>query len=345
MESVVVKETWFFRDREPFRALAGLVQREWLPAHPNGHLRVLSLPCSTGEEPYSIAMALLDAGLPAGRFQVDAFDLRPNAIAHAQRAEYGRNSFRGKDLAFRASHFQPTAKGHSLNLSVRQQVHFETGNLLDESCLAQVGVYDFIFCRNLLIYFDQATRQRALRKLHRLLTPTGVLFVGSAEVNIATHGEFVSAHLPLSFACRRVAKESVPIKARPRPVTALAENPPDKNITTTLMGLPPPADDLGQARQFADAGNLAAAAGICENFLRRRGAAAEAYYILGLVRDAAGADSEAGEFYRKALYLEPNHYETLTQWAALSQKNGDGAHARILTERAERIRKSDLEAP
>src|ERR1051325_7410805 len=72
VEGVVVTETWFFRDCEPFGALVRQVLEEWLPAHPTAPLRLLSLPCSSGEEPYSLAMALLDAGVPNGRFQIDA---------------------------------------------------------------------------------------------------------------------------------------------------------------------------------------------------------------------------------------------------------------------------------
>jgi len=100
-----------------------------------------------------------------------------------------------------------------------------------------------------------------------------------------------------------------------------------------------PSADLNRAHQLADEGRLAEAAEICETHLREQGVSAEAYYLLGLVRNAAGADSQAGEYYRKALYLEPNHYETLMQWASLSKKNGDGAHARILQERAKRVKK------
>src|SRR5689334_16663135 len=70
VESVIVTESWFFRDCEPFAALVRLVFEEWLPAHPTAPLRLLSLPCSAGEEPYSMAMALLDAGVAADRFQI-----------------------------------------------------------------------------------------------------------------------------------------------------------------------------------------------------------------------------------------------------------------------------------
>jgi len=96
---------------------------------------------------------------------------------------------------------------------------------------------------------------------------------------------------------------------------------------------------LDKARELANEGRMAEAAEICETHLREEGASAEAFYLLGTARHATGADSQAGELYRKALYLEPTHYDTLMQWALLAERNGDGARARILQERAGRIRK------
>src|SRR6266852_1112454 len=97
IEAVVVPETWFFRDREAFATLASIGQEQWLRAPADGVLRLLSLPSSTGEEPYSMAMALLDAGVPAHRFQVDAVDISARVLAYAGRRMYGKNSFRGQD--------------------------------------------------------------------------------------------------------------------------------------------------------------------------------------------------------------------------------------------------------
>ncbi len=319
LDSVLVTETCFFRDKTPFLAMVGLVLDEWFPAHPDRVLRVLSVPCASGEEPYSVAMALLDAGFPETRIQIDAVDISARALACARHAVYNKNSFRGRDLNFRA--------------------RYET------------EAYDFIFCRNLLIYFDAPTQEKTLLKLHRLLTPSGILFAGPAEMPLAMNHGFTSTNLPLSFACRKtdaLKKSSAP-SGRPSGQQVYS-NPPlsapqsciptaRSGILPSMSGAKPSLGSLDKARELANEGRMAEAAEICETHLREQGASAEAFYLLGTARHATGADSQAGELYRKALYLEPTHYDTLMQWALLAERNGDGARARILQERAGRIRK------
>src|SRR5476649_563428 len=129
IEAVVVSETWFFRDRHAFTALARLTREEWLQAHPEGVLSLLSLPCSTGEEPFSMAMALLDASVPAHRFRIDAVDISARDLALGMRAVYGTNSFRGHELEFRDRHFDVTAEGYRVKETVRQDVRFQQCNL------------------------------------------------------------------------------------------------------------------------------------------------------------------------------------------------------------------------
>ncbi len=348
VETMVVTETWFFREKPPFTGMVRLVVEEWLPAHPSGVLRLLSLPCSSGEEPYSMAMALMDAGVPAGRFTIDSVDISRRALAFAQRAVYGKNSFRGADLDFRARHFRPVPSGYALNPAVKKQVRFWRGNMLHEDCLGETAVYDFIFCRNLLIYFDRPTQDKTLAKLHRLLAAGGVLFTAPAERPLALDNGFCAIHVPLAFACRKITRAA---SCLPDHRTAGAARTAGPAHGLTSGGLPieadglrlpepgsegRPASGLDLARQLADEGRLAEAAELCESHLRARGVSAEAFYVLGLVRDAAGADAQAGEFYRKALYLEPGHGDTLRQWASLSERNGRPGHARILRERAER---------
>jgi chemotaxis protein methyltransferase WspC len=220
IDAVVVPETWFFRDRESFAALARLVRDELLPANVGGGgpVRLLSVPCATGEEPYSIVMTLMDAGLPADRLRVDAIDICERLLIHARRGLYGRGAFRGTDLHFRARYFESAPGGYLLAESVRQQVRFQHGNLLSPDFLPGTARYDVIFCRNVLIYFDRPTQDRALAVLSRLLTDSGMLFVGPAESGVVLEHDFRSAKLPLAFAFRKAERapaEAKPVETRP----------------------------------------------------------------------------------------------------------------------------------
>lgn len=203
IETVVVLETWFFRDRKPFAFLSRYVISEWLPNPNQPILRVLSIPCSTGEEPYSIAMTLLDAGLTPNQFRIDAIDISKQALRKARGALYSRNSFRGNQLQQRKPYFKQTADGYELCQLVRNTVNFKHGNILDPLGLAQNN-YDIIFCRNLLIYLDKSARFRAIELLDRLLMPKSLLFVGSAETGVITTNRFVSVRYPFAFAYQKV---------------------------------------------------------------------------------------------------------------------------------------------
>ncbi|WP_031493009.1 CheR family methyltransferase, partial [Burkholderia pseudomallei] len=210
IELFVVPETWFFREREAFAALARLGAQR-LFAEPARALRILSAPCSTGEEPYSAAMALLDAGIDPSRFEIDALDISARAIAHAQRGRYGRNSFRGHVLGFRDLHFKAAADGWVLDERVRACVRFRQANLLDLlGCAGEP--YDFVFCRNVLIYFDRDAQDRVVRIVEEQLDARGILFVGPAETGVVMRQGLASAQIPLAFAFRKPAVEAA---ARP----------------------------------------------------------------------------------------------------------------------------------
>jgi len=365
IEAVVVSETWFFRDHLAFAALASLARERWLPEHNDGVLSLLSLPCSTGEEPYSMAMALLDAGFPADRFRVDAVDISARNLAQGTRAVYGQNSFRGAALGFRDRHFGATADGYRLSAIVRRQVRFQQGNLFSADFLPGVGIYDVIFCRNVLIYFDRPTQDRAIAVLSRLLRANGVLFVAPAETGLpASHG-FVSTNEPQAFAFRRVAvhppapnrKAAHPTKlARGRPI-AQGRSPlhvaPPKAVTRTVavVAAAPPArsadlaSDLDGATSLANQGHFVEAAICCEEHLRRSGPSAIAFYLMGLMRDATGNHSEAAAYYRKALYLDANHYDAQIHLALLMEKQGDSAGAQVLRNRAGRLERKSKTSP
>jgi chemotaxis protein methyltransferase WspC len=350
IEAIVVPETWFFRDHEAFAALVRVVREEWLAKHAQGTLRLLSLPCSTGEEPFSMAMALLDGGLPPARFHIDAVDISTRAIAWAERGLYGKNSFRAKDLGFRDRYFEPVERGHRLSDVVRRQVTFRHGNLLAGGGLPAGHGYDAIFCRNVLIYFDRATQCRAMRVLGALLKSSGLFFVGPAEAGLLLDQGLVPAGIPLAFAFRPAGSLAAPAKSRPRPApaaTAAKSTPakPSKPVATpTPQPKLIPADEtlsatevwIEQARHLADQGKLVEALACCERNLQSQPASAEVLHLIGLLHDAAGRVREAADHYRKALYLDPRHRETLVHLAVALQKQGDAHGAQRLFERLNR---------
>lgn len=204
IETVVVPETWFYRDADAFKALARLAHERLVERGTALPLRILSLPCSTGEEPYTIAMTLLDAGIDAAHFRIDAMDISERSLAVAQRAHYGRNSFRGNAFPFRDAHFARTEDGWRLAPRIVDTVRFSRANLMQLDAAA-LGVYDFVFCRNVLIYFDREAQQTALHALNNVLAENGTLFVGPAETGLLMRHGMQSAKIPLAFAFHRAA--------------------------------------------------------------------------------------------------------------------------------------------
>ncbi len=349
VEAVVVPETWFFRHHEAFRALNRFVIEEWLPAYPNGVLRVLSVPCSTGEEPFSIAMALLDGGLARDRFAIEAWDISRRALAGAERAIYGKNSFRGDDLSFRERHFESVSEGFKVTEAVRRAVCFRQGNLLAPDHPNTVGRFDVVFCRNVLIYFDRPTQERAMATLKQLLALAGTAFVGPAEALLMRGGGFVPTRDAMSFAFKKgsSARPARPALPPPAPMKALPK--PASKLVAPLVSRAPLAArapavaapqtvaDLETARRLADAGRMNEAAGVCGAYLQEKGESADGHTLLGVIRDALGDGPSAVKSYRKALYLDPNHTEALMHLALLAERRGDAGEARRLHERARRV--------
>ncbi|MDT3310783.1 CheR family methyltransferase [Pseudomonas sp. rhizo66] len=352
IEAVIVPETWFFRYPESFATLGKLARNRLAELNNMRALRILSLPCSTGEEPYSIAMALLDAGLKPHQFKVDGMDVSPLSVEKARRALYGKNSFRGQDLDFRDRHFTAEQEGHRVNDDVREQVRLQVGNVLDPTLLASEPAFDFVFCRNLLIYFDQPTQKLVFEVLKRLTHFDGVLFIGPAEGSLLGRLGMRSIGIPQSFAFSRHSDPHPEPLPTPKPIAVPVSQPPRSTPPPVVRNRPfaavrplpitrkstnpDAATLLANIAALANEGKSAEARAACDQYLRSHEPVAQVFYWLGLLSDVAGLTLEAQGFYRKALYLEPQHPEALMHLAALLQAQGDTAGARRLQERAAR---------
>jgi chemotaxis protein methyltransferase WspC len=211
LELLVVPETWFFRDEHVWPYLVRHVTQTWMPAHPGRPLRVLSAACATGEEPYSIVMALTDAGVPEGRLEVEALDVSQNSLDRAKAAVYGRNSFRSERVLPSISHHLVARdKGfHQVKESITRRVHFAQINLISPTVGASLrhSTYDIIFCRNVIIYFPREVQRKVLTAIHGLLAPDGVYFAGHSEFAPQLAPGYVPTGAKMTFSFRKARPE------------------------------------------------------------------------------------------------------------------------------------------
>ncbi len=365
VEAVVVPETWFFRYPESFNLLARLAQVRLSELKASRPLRIISIPCSTGEEPYSIVMALLDGGLAPESFRVEALDVSERVLEVAGKAVYGRNSFRGDNLGFRERYFSLETDRYRLAESVREKVSLQCANVLDASLHNTRQPYDFVFCRNLLIYFDRPTQLKALQALKRLLAPGGAMFTGPAETGLFSQNGMQALGVPLSFVFKladasatastqglndrsrpqplaaRLKLPAKPVMAPPRQTKPVAPRPALSSLSTvtgknTQAKPDATTDQLAAIEALANSGRTAEALKACDALLATQGPSAGLFYWFGLLHDTAGSSDEAQNYYRKALYLEPEHIEALSHLAMLLEARGDQAGARRLRLRASR---------
>lgn len=355
IELVIVPETWFFRDGEPFVFLENYIKSEWLPSKSKSTLRLLSIPCSSGEEPYSIAMTLLNAGLTPNQFVIDAVDISKKSLIKAKEAIYSRNSFRGNNLEFRTRYFTLSNDKYKLCDLVKNAVNFLYGNLVDPYFLINRQLYDVIFCRNVLIYFESTAREQSLLNLERLLINQGLIFVGHAETVQISQSRFESVRHPFAFAYRKIDKNSdkfqhgqqllikntqlVPIpkiaspldiKQQPQSSTKV----PKESINFSINQ--PSTLNLKSIRRLADRGQLTEAATLCETYLQQNSTNVEAYVLLGQVYQAKGLEKQAEQCFQKAIYLDPNDYNALMHLILIIENRGDIAKAAVLRQRIQR---------
>nr|WP_236673176.1 CheR family methyltransferase [Comamonas sp. JC664] len=175
IEHAVIGETYFFRHPEHLRSVARLAQ-----SHPSSCFQVWSAGCASGEEPYSIAMALLAEGLPEGRFRVLATDVSGRALQRAKEGLYGPWSLRRIEPEQEKRFLVAEGESFSVIPQVRRAVEFRRHNLaVDPPPFMGLGA---IFCRNVLIYFPTELAREVLRRFVDALAPGGLLFVSPAEV-------------------------------------------------------------------------------------------------------------------------------------------------------------------
>lgn len=339
VDLMVIPETWLFRVPEQFEDMLRFMRAELGPRRP---IRVLSLPCASGEEAYSIVASMLTAGYSLDSISVLGIDVSARLIDKARAGRYGRNAIRGREAD--PNWFHWTGDVLEVAPALRRAVRFRVGNALQPGLFEPDERFDVIFCRNLLIYLDVDSRRQVISQLLQVLDPPGLILAGQAEVLSAIDARLqpLAGHGPFTYSPQaRPARieEGQPARVRaplpqsmvPTPKRPAAPKPAPKPAPETRE------EQLERTRRAADTGQLDAAAQLCKTLLERQPEWAEAWFLHGVIETAREDWDAAEAAFVRVSYLDRNHRDAIEHRAALAERRGRADEASQLRSRLKRL--------
>jgi chemotaxis protein methyltransferase WspC len=318
IEEVVVRETRFFRDLVVFNHIRDAMTQ--LAQAVSGPLRILSAPCGTGEEAYSLAAVLQLAGVPPARFSIDAFDISAAALETARRGIYPERAFSHVPAELQQACAQRQGSDRSIHSELRERVQFARRNLAQPGALGNEAQYHLILCRNLFIYLAPAARAALAQSLSTALLPGGRLFLGTADRVGELNDLFAPIRPAASFAFVHRAP-GIPLDLRPRIAAAL------RGVLPRIRSAKPDAAHAARdaaARHSEGEGNSEQAA--------------TALYHRALEHRQRGELAKAERRCRQALYLAPNLLPALELLQSLWSEHPNLRMRRALRDRVLRHR-------
>lgn len=307
IDALVIQETRFFRDPAVFDQLCLWAQS--MMANSPGPLRILSAPCSTGQEAYSLAAILHCAGLPFSAFTIDAFDISRTALATAQRGIYPASALQNTSADLQVACGTLRNQHWHMREELRGQIRFERRNLADSGALDNASGYHLILCRNLFIYLHTPARAILAESLSKSLLPGGQLIVGSGDRVAELNAHFMPLKPMASFGFTHRLAASLSNAGPDAPThraktRALRNNLPDFNPE-----------------------NRTAATTVAE------------FYRRALEHNERGNARQAERRCRQALYLEPGYLPALELLLTLWTSHPNARLKRALKARIQRVRK------
>ncbi|HYV09521.1 MAG TPA: protein-glutamate O-methyltransferase CheR [Pyrinomonadaceae bacterium] len=200
INALSVQETYFWREFDQVRALVQTLVPQWHARNAGSTLRIWSAACATGEEPLTIAMALNEAGwFERASIEIVASDASSKAIDRAVRGVYRERAFRNLPGALRDRYFERDGTDWRIRSDIHSRVKWGLANLMEEDQFSHLAAADFIFCRNVFIYFSESAIGRVVRSFSRYIRPPGYLFVGAAESLIRLTTDFTLTEIDDAF--------------------------------------------------------------------------------------------------------------------------------------------------
>lgn len=306
---VTIGETYFMRDLEQFGVLRDVVLPELIAAH-GTDLRIWSAGCSTGEEPYSLAILLAEMGARIS-WPITATDINRSVLDRATLGTYGEWSFRGVDPALRARYFTPDGKRFRVRDEVRRKVRFDWLNLATPdypSLWSGIAGMHLIVCRNVLIYFSPRAIGSVAGRLHASLADDGWLMCGASDPPLAEHAPLESREVRGRLLYRR-SSQQIATMPKMRQHEAPSEPIPDRRRTARVRAPRVDAEvqpnDVLKIRALADAGLHREASELATAASARSPLDAELQYLSAAICLERGQNELAAVIARRALYLDP----------------------------------------
>jgi len=200
MNTLSVQETYFWREFDQVRALVQTLLPEWQARGGNSTLRIWSAACATGEEPLTIAIALNEAGwFERVSIEIVATDASSKAIDRAVKGVYRERAFPNFPPRLRDRYFERDGTDWRVRSDVHSRIKWGLANLIEEDQISPFASADFIFCRNVFIYFSESAISRVVRSFSKFIRPPGYLFVGAAESLLRLTTDFTLAEIDDAF--------------------------------------------------------------------------------------------------------------------------------------------------
>jgi chemotaxis protein methyltransferase CheR len=195
---ITTNETYFFREPAQLQAFVEEIVPDLLSRKPVKKIRIWSAGCSSGEEPYTLAMLLQEAGwYDHAAFEIFASDINQQVLSKARKGLYRESAFRATAPELRDRYFKREGEGAvwRINDDIRNRVSFGRLNLYDEARVSLLGHLDVVFCRNVIIYFDDASKRVVVTNFYNRLIEGGYLLLGHSESLISLSTQFKLRHL------------------------------------------------------------------------------------------------------------------------------------------------------
>ncbi|MBI5302725.1 MAG: tetratricopeptide repeat protein [Chloroflexi bacterium] len=330
---LTVGETYFFRNTSHFDALTKYVlprivqERE----HTNRRIRIWCAGCSTGEEPYSIAILLKEIlpNLESWNVLVLATDINREALKKAQAARYSAWSFRGVEKRVQDTYFQLDGNQYVLADAIQRMVTFDYLNLVSDpfpSLTNNTNAMDIILCRNVTIYFNERVTRAVIQKIHASLVNDGWFIPGPSEPNMLYYSDFSAQNFPGTVVYQKPS--ALHLKPRVKPFKPIEMPPPVLPIASTPAPQParapaaPPPDAYKQALELLREGKSDAALAKLYEKIDRDAQFAPAYFTLGKIYANKGNLEKAQHWCERAIRLDKMHPEPYYTLSLVYQQHG-----------------------